>query len=146
LYSPISGSILLPAMLFNSSMIVHLRDLVTCCAALMYSHRVGPKFHICHVDEQILLLAILLNLPLWRTQEKPFQSTSYVNTVDAIRVSSKSSDYVLTSWCKDYATTLIILQHEHHDTILLQMNLWVISIMALSTSGMISSSISCNAP
>jgi hypothetical protein len=75
-----------------------------------------------------------------------FQSTSYMNTVDAIRVSSKSSDYVLTSRSKDYAATLIILQREHHDTILLQMILWVMSIMALSTSGMISSSISCNAP
>jgi hypothetical protein len=82
-------------------MIVHLRDLVTGCVALMYSHRVGPEYHIYHVDEQIPLLAILLNLPLWRTQETPFQSTSYVKTVDAIRVSSESSDYVLASWSKD---------------------------------------------
>jgi hypothetical protein len=100
-YSPIPGSILLSAMLFNSSMIVHLCDLVTCCAALMCSHRVGPEYHIYHADEQIPLLAILLNLPLWRTQETPFQSTSYVKTVDAIRVSSRNSDYVLTSRSKD---------------------------------------------
>jgi hypothetical protein len=62
---------------------------------------VGPEYHIFHADEQIPLLAILLYLPLWRTQEIPFQSTSYVKTVDAIRVSSESSDYVLTSWFKD---------------------------------------------
>jgi hypothetical protein len=31
-------------------------DLVTCYAALMYSHRVGPEYHICHADEQIPLL------------------------------------------------------------------------------------------
>jgi hypothetical protein len=85
-------------------------------------------------------------LRLWRTQETPFQSTSYVKTVDAIRVSSESSDYVITSRSKDKAVTLIILQREHHDTILLQMIMWVMSIMALSTSGMISSSIGCNAP
>jgi hypothetical protein len=78
-------------------MIAHLRDLVTCYAALMFSHRVGPEYHICHVDEQIPLLAVLLNLPLWGTQETPFQSTSYVKTVYAIRLSSKSSDYVITS-------------------------------------------------
>jgi hypothetical protein len=88
-------------MLFNSSVIVHLRELVTCCAALMCSHRVGPEYYICHADEQIPLLAILLNLPIWRTQETPFQSTSYVKTVDAIRVFSESSDYVLTSQSKD---------------------------------------------
>jgi hypothetical protein len=82
-------------------MIVHLRDLVTCCATLMCSYRVGPEYHICQVDEQIPLLAILLYLPRWRTQETPFQSTSYVKTVDAIRVSSESSDYVLTSRSKD---------------------------------------------
>jgi hypothetical protein len=40
-------------------MIIHLRDLVTCCAALMYSHRVGPEYHIRHADEQILLLVYM---------------------------------------------------------------------------------------
>jgi hypothetical protein len=82
-------------------MTFHLRDLVICCAALMCSHRVGLEYHICQVDEQIPLLAILLYLPLWRTQETPFQSTSYVKMVDAIRVCSESSDYVLTSRSKD---------------------------------------------
>jgi hypothetical protein len=96
-----TGSILLPTMLFHSSMIVHRRDLVTCCAALMCSHRVGTEYHIFQVDEKISLLAKLLYLPLWRTQETPFQSTSYVKTVDAIRVSSESSDYVLTSRSKN---------------------------------------------
>jgi hypothetical protein len=145
-YSPIPGSILLPTILFNSSMIVHLHNLVTCCTTLMYSHRVGPEYHICQVDEQIPLLAILLNLPLWRTQCTPFQSTCYVMTVNAIRVSSEISDYVLTSWSKDGAVTLLTLQREHHGTIFLQLLLWVMSIMALSTSGTISSSIGCNAP
>jgi hypothetical protein len=63
-----------------------------------------------------------------------------------LEFSSRNSDYALTSRSKDQAATLIILQHEHHDTILLRMILWVMSIMALSTSGMISSSIGCNAP
>jgi hypothetical protein len=45
-------------------MIAHPRDLVTCCAALMCSRRVGTDYHICHADDQILLLAMLLNLPL----------------------------------------------------------------------------------
>jgi hypothetical protein len=81
-------------------MIAHLRDLVTCCATLMCSHRVDPEYHICHADKQILLLAILLNLPLWRNQETPFQSTNYTKTVDAIRVSSESSDYAITSQSK----------------------------------------------
>jgi hypothetical protein len=78
-------------------MIVHLRDLVTCYAALMYFHRVRLEFHIYHADVQIMLLVILLNQPLWRTQETPFQSPSYVMTVDAIRVASRKSDYVITS-------------------------------------------------
>jgi hypothetical protein len=76
-------------MLFSSSVIVHLHDLVTCCAALMYSHQVGPKYHFRNADEQILLLIMLLYLPLWRTRETPFQSPSYMMTVDAIRVSSR---------------------------------------------------------
>jgi hypothetical protein len=63
-----------------------------------------------------------------------------------LEFSSRNSDYALTSWSKDQAVTLIILQHEHHDMILLQMILWVMSIMALSTHGMISLSIGCNAP
>jgi hypothetical protein len=63
-----------------------------------------------------------------------------------LEFSSRNSDYALTSRSKDQAATLVILQHEHHDTILLQMILWVMSIMALSTSGMISSSTVCNAP
>jgi hypothetical protein len=63
-----------------------------------------------------------------------------------LEFSSRNSDYALTSRSKDQATTLIILQREHHDTILLQIILWVMSIMALSTSGMISLSIGCNAP
>jgi hypothetical protein len=88
-------------MLFNSSIIVHPCDLVTCGTTLMYSHRVGPEYHIYQVDEKIPLLDILLYLPLWRTQETPFQSTCYVKTIDAIRLSSESSDYVLTSWSKD---------------------------------------------
>jgi hypothetical protein len=36
--------------------IIHLRDLVTCCTALMYSHQMGPEYHIFHTDEEILLL------------------------------------------------------------------------------------------
>jgi hypothetical protein len=63
-----------------------------------------------------------------------------------LEFSSINSDYALTSRSKDQAATLIILQREHHDMILLQMILWVMSIMALSTSGMISSAIGCNAP
>jgi hypothetical protein len=63
-----------------------------------------------------------------------------------LEFSSRNSDYALTSRSKDWAVTLIILQREHHDMILLQMILWVMSIMTLSTSGMISLSISCNAP
>jgi hypothetical protein len=37
-------------------MIFHLRDQVTYCAALMYSHRLGPEYHICQADEQNPLL------------------------------------------------------------------------------------------
>jgi hypothetical protein len=37
-------------------MIIHLRDLVTCCTSLMYSHQVGLEYHIHHADEQIPLL------------------------------------------------------------------------------------------
>jgi hypothetical protein len=43
-------------MLFTRPMIIHLRDLVICCAALMYSYRVGPEYYIRHADEQIPLL------------------------------------------------------------------------------------------
>jgi hypothetical protein len=127
-YSPIPGSILLSANVVYSSVIVHLRDLVTCCTTLMCSHRVGPEYHICHADEQIPLLVTLLYAPLRRTQETPFQSP-------------------VTWWqlmqlkFKDWAAHFFILQREHHDTIVLQLILWVMSIMALSTSGMISSSI-----
>jgi hypothetical protein len=48
------------------------RDLVTCCATLMCSHRVGPEYHICHADEQILLLSMLLYLPLRRNPRDTF--------------------------------------------------------------------------
>jgi hypothetical protein len=100
-YSPIPSSILLPANDVYSSVIFHLHDLVTCYVALMYSHWVGPEYHIYHADEQILLLVICLNLPLLSTQETPFWSPSYMMMVDAIRVFFGNSDYVITSWSKD---------------------------------------------
>jgi hypothetical protein len=122
-------------------MIAHLRDLVTCCASLMCSHRVGPEYHICHADNQIPLLAMLLNLPLRRNPRDTF-SVNLLRDDDRLmqlEFSSRNSDYTLTSQSKNQDATIIILQREHHDTILLQMILWVMSIMALSTSGMISS-------
>jgi hypothetical protein len=54
-----------------------------------------------HVDEQILLL---MHSPLptqLETQEKPFQSPSYVMMVDEIKASSGSSDYDMISWSMD---------------------------------------------
>jgi hypothetical protein len=56
---PIPRSILLPVLLFTHPVIIHLRDLVTCCVALMYSHRVGPECHIRHADEKIPLLVYM---------------------------------------------------------------------------------------
>jgi hypothetical protein len=54
---------------------IHLCDLVTCCAALMYSHRVGPEYHIHHADEQIPLLVYSPQPTHLETQETPFLVT-----------------------------------------------------------------------
>jgi hypothetical protein len=61
--------------LFTRPMVIHLRDLVTYCAALMHSHRVGPEYHICHVDEQIPLLVYTPQPTPLETQETPFSVT-----------------------------------------------------------------------
>jgi hypothetical protein len=56
------------------TMIIHLCDLVTCCAALMCSHRVGPEYHIRHEDEQIPLFVYTPQPTPLETQETPFRS------------------------------------------------------------------------
>jgi hypothetical protein len=58
-------------------MIIHIRDLVKCCAALMYSHRVVLEYHICHADEQIPLLVYTPQPTPLETQVTPFQSPCY---------------------------------------------------------------------
>jgi hypothetical protein len=73
-------------------MIIHLHDLVTCCAALMYSHRVGLEYHIRHTDEQISLLVYTPQATSLETQETPFRSPCYGVTVDAIKASTGNSD------------------------------------------------------
>jgi hypothetical protein len=62
-----------------------------------------------HADEKIPLL---MHSPLptsLETQETPFQSPSYVTTVDAIKASSGSSDYDMISRSKDEVTTFLII-------------------------------------
>jgi hypothetical protein len=49
--------------------------LVTWCATLMYSHRVGLEYHIRHVDEQIPLLVYMPQPTPLETQETPFSIT-----------------------------------------------------------------------
>jgi hypothetical protein len=56
-------------------MIIHIRGLVTCCVALMYSHQVGPEYHIRHADEQIPLLVYTPQPTPLETQETPFSVT-----------------------------------------------------------------------
>jgi hypothetical protein len=73
-------------------MIIHLRDIVTCCAALMYSHRVGQEYYIRHADEQIPLLVYTPQPTPLETQETPFWSPCYSVTVDVIKASSENSD------------------------------------------------------
>jgi hypothetical protein len=58
--------------LLTRTMILHLHDLVTCCTALMQSHREGPEYHIHHADEQIRLLVYTLNLLLWKPKRHLF--------------------------------------------------------------------------
>jgi hypothetical protein len=58
----------------------------------MYSHRVGPEYHICHADEQIPLLVYTPQPTPLETQETPFQSPCYGVTIDAIKASSRNSD------------------------------------------------------
>jgi hypothetical protein len=48
-----------------------------------------------------------LNLVLWHTQETPFQSPSYMMTVDAIKGASRCSDYIVTSWSKELITLFL---------------------------------------
>jgi hypothetical protein len=72
-------------------MIIHLRDLVTCCVALMYSHRVATEYHIRHAKQIPLFICMPQPTPL-ETQETPFRSPCYGVTVDAIKASSRSSD------------------------------------------------------
>jgi hypothetical protein len=66
--------------------------LATCCAALMYSHRVGLEYNICHADKQILLLVYMPQPTPLETQETHFRSPCYSVTVDAIKASSGNSD------------------------------------------------------
>jgi hypothetical protein len=58
----------------------------------MYSHRVGPEYHIRHADKQIPLLIYTPQPTPLETQETPFWSPCYGVTVDTIKVSSGSND------------------------------------------------------
>jgi hypothetical protein len=78
--------------MFTRILIIHLLDLVTCCAALMYSHRVGLEYHIYHVDEQILLFVYMPQPTPLETQGTPFWSPCYGVTVDAMKASFGNSD------------------------------------------------------
>jgi hypothetical protein len=53
---------------------------------------VGPKYHIDHVDEKILLLVYMPQPTPLETQETPFWSPCYGVTVDAIKASFGNSD------------------------------------------------------
>jgi hypothetical protein len=55
----------------------------------MYSHRVGPEYHIRRADEQIPLLIYMPQPTPLETHEKPFRSPYYGETVDAIKASSR---------------------------------------------------------
>jgi hypothetical protein len=54
----------------------------------MCSHRVGPEYHIRHVDEKIPLLVYTPQPTPLEIQETPFRSPCYGVTVDAIKASS----------------------------------------------------------
>jgi hypothetical protein len=58
----------------------------------MYSHRLGPEYHIRHADEQIPQLVYMPQPTSLETQETPFWSPCYGVTVDAVKASSKKSD------------------------------------------------------
>jgi hypothetical protein len=58
----------------------------------MYSHRVGPEYHIHHADEQIPLLVYMPQPTPLETKETPFSVTCYGVMVDAIKASSGNSD------------------------------------------------------
>jgi hypothetical protein len=58
----------------------------------MYSHQVGPKYHIRHADENIPLLVYTVQPTPLETQETPFQLPYYGVTVDAVKASSGNSD------------------------------------------------------
>jgi hypothetical protein len=59
---------------------------------MMYSHRVGPEYHIAHADEQIPLLLYTSQPTPLETQETPFLLPCYDVTIDAIKASSGNSD------------------------------------------------------
>jgi hypothetical protein len=74
-------------------MIFHPRDLVTCYNIGWISPS-GPRVSFRHTEEHIpLLMHTRQHTPL-ETQETPFQSPYYWVTVDAIKASSGSSDYI----------------------------------------------------
>jgi hypothetical protein len=58
----------------------------------MYSHQVGPEYHICHADEQIPLLVYTPQPTPLETQEIPFRSPCCGVMVDAIKAFSENSD------------------------------------------------------
>jgi hypothetical protein len=58
----------------------------------MYSHQVGPEYHIRHADEQIPLLLYMPQPTPLETQETPFRSPCYGVTVDAIKTFFGDSD------------------------------------------------------
>jgi hypothetical protein len=60
----------------------------------MYSHRVGLEYHIRQADEKIPLLVYTPQPTPLETQETSFWSPCYGVTVDAIKASSRSSDYI----------------------------------------------------
>jgi hypothetical protein len=52
----------------------------------------GPKYHIHHADEQILLLVYTPQPTPLETQETPFRLPCYGVMVDAFKASSRNSD------------------------------------------------------
>jgi hypothetical protein len=87
----ISSSILLPTLPFTRSVILHPPGLVTCCN-IGWNLTSGPRVSFCHVEEQIpLLMHTPQHTPL-ETQRHILSHPVKVETVDAIKASSRSSD------------------------------------------------------
>jgi hypothetical protein len=119
----IPSSISLPTLPFTRSVIFHPRDLVTCCNIGWNLTEWAQSIFLSCRWTNPTLDAYASTYSIGNPRDTFSVNPVMLMTVDAIKASSRSSDYIWSDSLNTRLQRFLLLQHEHRDKIVLHNNI-----------------------